>query len=81
MDETKKAVLRKQVNRLFKSNPEGSTIEFVVNDEVKGTYDIPQNHFVTLDSKRPIDWLNGCLRFEVELKGLKNVKVGLRMRR
>ena len=81
MDETKKAVLRKQVNRLFKSNSEGSTIEFVVNDEVKGTYDIPQNHFVTLDSKRPIDWLNGCLCFEVELKGLKNAKVGLRMRR
>ena len=80
MDETKKARLRAQVNRLFKSNPEGSVIEFVVNDEVKGSYDIPQNHFVTLDSKRPIDWLNGCL-FEVGLNGLKNVKVGLRMRR
>lgn len=81
MNKTKIAALRAQVNRLFKSNPEGSTIEFVVNDEVRGTYDIPQNHFVTLDSKRPIDWLNGCLCFEVELKGLKNAKVGLRMRR
>jgi hypothetical protein len=48
---------------------------------VRGTYDIPENHFVTLDSIRPIDWLNGCLCFEVELKGLKNAKVGLRMRR
>jgi hypothetical protein len=81
MDETKKARLRAQVNRLFKSNPEGSTIEFVVNDEVRGTYDIPRNHYVEIDSKRPIDWLNGCLCFEVDLKGLKNAKVGLRMHR
>ena len=81
MDNTKLATLCKQVNRLFKSGPEGSTIEFVVNDEVKGTYDIPQNHFVSLDSKSPIDWLNGCVCFEVDLKGLKNAKVGLRMRR
>lgn len=81
MDETKKAVLRKQVNKLFKSSPEGSKIEFVVNDEVKGTYYIPINHFVSIDSKTPIDWLNGCLCFEVELKGLKNAKVGLRMRK
>jgi hypothetical protein len=81
MDETKKARLRAQVNRLFKSNPEGSTIEFVVNDEVKGTYGIPENHFVTLDSERPIDWLNIFLCFVVDLKGLKNAKVGLRMRR
>lgn len=81
MDNTKLATLRKQVNRLFKSGPEGSTIEFVVNDEVKGTYDIPQNHFVSLDSKSPIDWLNGCVCFEVDMKGIKNAKVGLRMRR
>ena len=77
MDETKKARLRAQVNRLFKSNPEGSTIEFVVNDEAKGTYGIPQNHFVTLGSKRPIDWLNDCLRFCVK----PGDKVGLRIRR
>jgi hypothetical protein len=81
MDEAKKARLRAQVNRLFKSNPEGSTIEFVVNDEVRGEYTIPCNHYIEIDSKRPIEWLKGCLRFEVELKGIKNVKVGLRMRR
>ena len=77
MDETKKARLRAQVNRLFKSNPEGSTIEFVVNDEVIGTYDIPENHFVTLDNKRPIDWLIGCLCFYVK----PGDKIGLRIRR
>jgi hypothetical protein len=81
MDNTKLARLRAQVYRLFKSSPEGSTIEFVVNDEVKGEYTIPENHFITLDSKSPIDWLNGCVCFEVDMKGIKNAKVGLRMRR
>ena len=81
MNTMKAAALRKQVDKLFRSNPEGAVIEFVVNDEVKGTYEIPQNHFVTLDSKTPLDWLNGCICFEVDLKGLKNAKVNLRIRR
>ena len=81
MNSTKVAALRKQVDQLFRSNPEGAVIEFVVNDEVKGTYEIPQNHFVTLDSKTPLDWLNGCICFEVDMRGIKNPKVNLRMKR
>lgn len=81
MNSTKVAALRKQVNQLFRSNPEGAVIEFVVNDEVKGTYEIPQNHFVTLDSKTPLDWLNGCICFEVDMRGIKNPKVNLRIKR
>lgn len=81
MNSTKVAALRKQVNQLFRSNPEGAVIEFVVNDEVKGTYEIPQNHFVTLDSKTPLDWLNGCICFEIDMRGIKNPKVNLRMKR
>jgi hypothetical protein len=79
MNSVKTAALRKQVDQLFRSNPEGTVIEFVVNDEVKGSYEIPVNHFVTLDSKTPLNWLNGLLCFEV--KGLKNAKVNLRIRR
>ena len=81
MNSVKTAALRKQVDQLFRSNPEGAVIEFVVNDEVKGTYEIPQNHFVTLDSKTPLGWLNGCICFEIDMRGIKNPKVNLRMKR
>lgn len=81
MNTMKTAALRKQVDQLFRSNPEGAVIEFVVNNEVKGTYEIPQNHFVTLDSKTPLDWLNGCICFEIDMRGIKNPKVNLRMKR
>ena len=79
MDETKKARLRAQVNRLFKSNPEGSVIELVINDKVSDEciYTIPHNHYVEIDSKSPIDWLNVCLCFCVK----SGDKVGLRIRR
>jgi len=79
MNGVKKAALRKMVNDLFRSNPEGSVIEFVLNDKVAGSYQIPVNHFVTLDSKTPVDWLNQLV-FEVELNSLKNPKVNLRIR-
>ena len=81
MNSTKAAALRKQVNQLFRTNPEGAVIEFVVNDEVKGSYEIPQNHFVTLDSETPLNWLNLCMCFEVDIKGIKNPKVNLRIKR
>lgn len=81
MNSTKVAALRKQVNQLFRNNPEGAVIEFVVNDEVKGSYEIPYNHFVTLDSKTPLDWLNGCICFEIDMRGIKNPKVNLRIKR
>lgn len=81
MDARKKAELRKQVNRLFRSNPEGSVIELLVNDKVIGEYEIPQNHYVTLDSKTPLDWLNQTVCFEVDLKGIKNAKISVRMRK
>jgi hypothetical protein len=81
MNSVKIASLRKQVDQLFRNNPDGTVIEFVVNDEVKGSYDIPVNHFVTLDSKTPLHWLYELLCFEVDLKGLKKPKVNLRIRR
>lgn len=80
MNGVKKATLRKMVDDLFRSNPEGSVIEFVLNDKVVGSYQIPVNHFVTLDSKTPVDWLNQLLVFEVDLKNLKSPKVNLRIR-
>lgn len=81
MNTMKTAALRKQVDQLFRNNPEGAVIEFIVNDEVKGSYEIPANHFVTLDSKTPLHWLNELLCLEVDLKGLKKAKVNLRIRR
>ena len=80
MDARKMAMLRKQVSRLFRSNPEGSVIEFVVNDKVVGEYEIPQNHYITLDSKTPIDWFNQTMCFEVDLKGIKNAKINVCVR-
>jgi len=81
MDARKMAMLRKQVSRLFRSSPEGSVIEFVVNDKVVGEYEIPQNHYVTLDSKTPIDWLNQTICFELELKSIRCSKVNVRVRK
>jgi hypothetical protein len=81
MNKVKTAALRKQINQLFRSNPDGSVIEFVLNNEVKGSYEIPENHFVTLDSKTPLDWLNGMISFEVDLKGIRSPKVSLRIKR
>ena len=70
MDKTKLNKLRAQVNRLFKGRPAGSVIQLMIGDKVYGSYEIPENHFVTLDSKSPIDWLNQCVCL-AELKGLK----------
>ena len=68
MEKNKAAKLRSQVNRLFKANPEGSVIECVINGKVDEncTYTIPENHFVTLDSKTPLQWFNLLLVFEVK---------------
>jgi hypothetical protein len=55
---------------LFKGRPAGSVIQLIIDDKVYGSYEIPENHFVTIDSKSPIDWLNQCVCF-AELKGLK----------
>ncbi len=81
MNTARVTALRKQVNSLFRNNPEGSVIELVVNNKVVGDYEIPVNHYVSLDSKTPTQWLNGCICFEVDLKGIKNAKVNLQMRR
>ena len=81
MNTVKMAALRKQVNRLFRGNPEGSVIELVADNKVIGEYEIPQNHYVTLDSKTPLDWLNQTICFEIDLKGIKNAKVDLRVRK
>ena len=77
MTNTKKAALRKQVDKLFKDNPEGTTIECIANGNVIGTYKIPLNHFVTLDSKPPVHWLNLLLAFNTN----ENDKVELRVRK
>ena len=71
--------LRKEVKRLFKKAPEGSTLEFVIDGQVYGTYDVPKNHFVTLDSKTPVEWVNGCACFGIELRGLKSPHVEIRI--
>lgn len=75
--------LRSKVARLFRENEEGKVIEFVVNGEVKGEYEIPRNHFVSIDMKTPANWLNGNICFEVDLRQLKtkeklNVDVRIR---
>jgi hypothetical protein len=81
MNTIKVAALRKQVDELFRNNQEGSTIEFVLNGEVKGSYKIPQNHYVEPDSKTPRRWFDLLLCFEVDMKGLKRPKVELRVKR
>lgn len=63
--------LRSKVIRLFKENNEGSVIGFYVNGEVKGTYEIPIRHFVSIDMKTPTAWLNENICFEVDLREIK----------
>ena len=77
MNGVKKAALRKMVNDLFRSNPEGSVIEFVLNDKVAGSYQIPVNHFVTLDSKTPRRWFELLCVFNIK----DGDKVELRIKR
>jgi hypothetical protein len=72
--------LRKEANSLFKKAPEGSALEFVIDGQVYGTYDIPYNHFVEIDSKTPSEWVSGCVCFGISLKGLDNPKVEIRIR-
>ena len=81
MDKGKLSSLQRQVKSLFKNNQEGNVIEFLVNNEVKGEYTIPQNHYIEIDSKSPTDWLNGCICFEVELKGMSNANISLKIRK
>lgn len=77
MTNVRKATLRKQVDKLFRENPEGSIIECVANGRVIGDYEIPINHFVTLDSKPPVHWLK--LLFDFDIKD--GDKVSLRIRK
>jgi hypothetical protein len=79
ISEAKKVQLRNQAERLFNTNPEGKVIELVVNDTVYGDYEIPVNHFITIDSKDPKRWINECLCF-LELKGVVKPKLSLRVR-
>ena len=71
--------LRKEAGKLFKKAPEGSALEFVIDGQVCGTYVIPENHFVTLDSKTPAEWVNGCVCFGIDLRGLKPSHVEIRI--
>jgi hypothetical protein len=77
MTNVRKATLRKQVDKLFRENPEGSIIECVANGRVIGDYEIPINHFVTLDSKPPVHWLNLLFVFDIK----DGDKVSLRIRK
>ena len=70
MDKAKLTQLRAQVNRLFRGRPEGSVIQLMVDGKEYENYEIPENHFVTIDSKSPIDWLNQAVCF-AELRGVK----------
>ena len=84
MDAKELRKLRSKVMRLFRENPEGSAIDFLVNGEQKGCYVIPHNHFVTIDMKSPKDWLNQNICFDVDLRQLKTneqLKVELRVRK
>lgn len=74
------STLRRKANSLFKKAPEGSALEFVIDGQVYGTYDIPYNHFVEIDSKTPSEWVNGCVCFGITLKGLDNPEVEIRIK-
>jgi hypothetical protein len=70
MDKAKLTQLRAQVNRLFRGRPEGSVIQLMLDGKEYSHYEIPENHYVTRDSKPPIDWLNEAVCF-AELRGIK----------
>ena len=70
MDKAKLTQLRAQVNRLFRGRPEGSVIQLMLGSQEIEHYEIPENHFITIDSKSPIDWLNQAVCF-AELRGIK----------
>lgn len=81
MDTKELRKLRSKVVRLFKENKDGTAIDFLVNGEQKGCYVIPPNHFVTIDMKSPIDWLEQNICFEVDLRQLKtNEKLNVELR-
>lgn len=77
MDARVKSKLLGKLNRLYKGNPEGSIIECLANGKVVGTYEIPVNHFVTLDSKTPQRWFNLLCVFDIK----DGDKVELRIKR
>lgn len=84
MDTKELRKLRSKVTRLFRENEEGTEIDFLVNGEQKGCYVIPRNHFVSIDMKKPIDWLNQNICFEVDLRQMKTkekLNVELRVRK
>ena len=70
MDSYRVARLREQVKRMFNTNPPGTVIQLNIGNKVCGQYEIPENHFVTLDMKTPVDWLKGALTFS-EIDGIK----------
>ena len=67
--------LEKEIRKISKRIKRGDAIKMLYDGEEIASYE-----FVdwSIDSKNPIDWLRGCLCFEISLKNRSIEKVSLK---
>lgn len=66
--------LETKIKRLSKNLEKGDTFELLYDGESIAKYEFVE---WSIDAKTPIDWLRGCLVFEVSLRGRDINKVSL----
>jgi hypothetical protein len=66
--------LERQINKIAKTIKCGESINLIYDGEVIAKYEFTE---WTIDSKAPLQWLRGCLAFDISLKGRDINKVTL----
>ena len=61
--------MEKEIRKITKRIKKGDVIKLMCNSEEVACYEFIE---WSIDSKSPIDWLRGCLIFEIKLRG-KNI--------
>lgn len=69
-----KKQLESKIRKLSKNLEKGDTFELFYDGESIAKYEFVE---WSIDAKAPIDWLRGCLTFEVSLRGRDINKVSL----
>ena len=69
-----KKELEKQVNKFAKTIAKGDVIKLKQGDKELARYEFTE---WSIDAKTPIDWLRGCLVFDVSMRGIDIGEVSL----
>lgn len=69
--------LENKVKRITRSLEKGDAIEMLYDGECIAKYDNKYGEIFSPDTKTPLQWLRGCLVFEVALRGRDASKVEL----